>query len=104
MATNKLRGKSDHLGDDKKKKKEMPPSTSGTKVADGKMDDMTKLIKILSAKISRLEMENRNQKKHVQDNDYKNTNQFRRSFNNRFFLETGGTMNTRKYILPVKII
>ena len=49
------------------------------------MDDMTKLIKNLSTKINRLEMENRNQNKHVQVNDNKNPNQFRRPFNPRFF-------------------
>ena len=81
MAANKLISKSYYHGEDKKKKKEMSPSTSATKVADSKMDDMTKLIKTLSAKISRLEMEN----KHVQDNGYKNPNQFRRPFNPRFF-------------------
>ena len=63
----------------------MPPSTSRTKVADSKMDYMTKLIKNLSTKISRLEMENQNQNKHVQDNDNKNPNQFRKLFNPSFF-------------------
>ena len=63
----------------------MSPSTSRTKVEDNKMDDMTKLIKSLSAKISRLEMENKNQNMHVQDNDNKKPNQFRSTFNPRFF-------------------
>ena len=39
------------------KEKKMSPSTSGTKVTNSKMDDMNKLIKNLSAKISKLEME-----------------------------------------------
>ena len=85
MEANKLRGKSDHHGEDKKKKKEMSLATSGTKVADSKIDDMTKIIKKLSAKISRLEMENKSQNKLVQDNDNKNPNHFRRTFNPRFF-------------------
>ena len=57
MATNKLRNKSDYHGEYKKNKKEMSPSTLGTKVANSKMDDMNKLIKNLSAKISKMEME-----------------------------------------------
>ena len=40
-----------------RKRKKMSPSTSGTKVANSKMDDMNKLIKNLSAKISKMEME-----------------------------------------------
>ena len=63
----------------------MSPSASRTEEVDSKMDDMTKFIKNLSAKISRLEMENGNQNKPIQDNDNKNTNQFRRPFNPRFF-------------------
>ena len=85
MAENKLRGNSDHHGDDKKKKKEILPSTSGTKITDCKMDDMTKLIKNISAKLSRLEIENKSQNKHVQDNDNKKPNQLKRTFNPRFF-------------------
>ena len=68
MEANKLRNKSEYHGEDKKKNKEVLPSTSGEKVADSKMDDMTKLIKKLSAKINRLEMENRNQNNLVHDN------------------------------------
>ena len=60
-------------------------TTLGTKVADSKMDDITKIIKKLSAKIKRLEMENKSQNKLVQDNDNKNPNHFRRTFNPRFF-------------------
>ena len=59
----------------------MSPSASRTEKVDSKMDDMTQFIKNLSAKISRLEMENGNQNKPIQDNDNKNPNQFRRTFN-----------------------
>ena len=82
----------------------MSPSTLGTKVTDSKMDDMTKLIKNLSAKFSRLEMENRKQNNLFQDNDNKNPNQIRRPFNPRFYLETGGITKIRKYNLPFKVI
>ena len=43
----------------------MSPYASRTKVAYTKMDDMTKLIKNMFVKISRLEMENKNQNEHV---------------------------------------
>ena len=76
MAANKLRGKSDHHGEDKKKKKQMSLATSWTKAVGSKMNDMTKLIKNLSTKISTLEMENKNKNKYVQGNDNKNPNQF----------------------------
>ena len=46
---------------------------------------MTKLTKDISAKKNSLEMENKNKNKYVQDNDNKNPNQFRRTFNPRFF-------------------
>ena len=104
MKDNKLRNKSDHHGEDKKKKKEISPATSGTKAIDSKMDDMNKIIKNLSAKISRLEMENKNQNKHVQYNDNKNPNQFRRAFNPRFFPRDRKTMKIEKYNLLSKII
>ena len=63
----------------------MSPSTSETKLADSKIDDMTKLIKNMSAKLGRLEMENKSQNKLVQDNDNKNRNHFRRTLNPSFF-------------------
>ena len=65
---------------------------------------MTILIKNLSANISRFKMENKIQNNHVQDNDNKNPNQFRRTFNPRFFLEIGESMKIRKFNLLSKII
>ena len=56
----------------------MMPLTSTGKSSD-KMDEMTKLIKNLSAKINKLEMENKNQNRTVREGD-RNPNQFRRSF------------------------
>ena len=46
-----------------------------------KMDDMNKLIKNLSAKVNRLEMENKNLSRHVHEG---NPNQFRKPFVPRF--------------------
>ena len=57
------------------------PLTSTRKSSD-KMDEMTKLIKNLSTKINRLEMENKNQNRPLQEG---NPNQFRRPFVPRFF-------------------
>ena len=45
---------------------------------------MSKLIKYFSSNISKLDMENKNHNKPIQDNDNQNTNQFRRPFNPRF--------------------
>ena len=47
------------------------------------MDEMSKIIKILSAKIDRLEMGNKNQNKPIPEGD-RNQNQFRRPFAPRF--------------------
>ena len=85
MASNKLRGKSDHQEDEKKKEKNMLPYPSGTKIADSKIEDMNKLMKSMSAKLNRMEMENKSQNKSIQDNDNKNPNQFRGTFNLRLF-------------------
>ena len=104
MEENKLRGKSDHHGDVKQKKKEMSPSTSRKKIADSKIDDMTKLIKNMSTKLSRLEMENKSQNKPIQDTDNKNPNQFRRTFKPMFFPRDRRNNEDKKISLISKII
>ena len=55
----------------------MMPSTSIGKSSENKLDEMTKIIKNLSAKLNRLEMEHKNQNSKEGD---RNANQFRRSF------------------------
>ena len=52
----------------------MLPSTPGVKATDSKMDEMTKLIKNLFAKISRMEMESKTQNRPSQENDNQNPN------------------------------
>ena len=59
LASSKLKEQSEYLGQYKKGEKEMMPSTSIGK-SSSKMDEMNKLIKNLSAKVYRLEMENTN--------------------------------------------
>ena len=61
----------------------MMPLTSTGKSLGNKIDEMTKLIKNMFAKINRLEMENKNQNRPMQEGD-RNPNQFRRSFVHRF--------------------
>ena len=79
LATRKLKDHSDYFDQDKKGKKEMD-STSIARSSD-KMDDMNKLIKNMSTKVNRLEMENKNLSRPVHEG---NPNQFRRPFVPRF--------------------
>ena len=62
----------------------MLPSTSGARVIDNTMDEMTKLINNLLVNINILEIENQNQNRPIQENDNQNPNQFRRPFNDWF--------------------
>ena len=74
LATEMLKNHSD-FDQDKKGKSEMP-STSMARSSE-KMDDMNKLIKNLSAKVNRLEIENKNLSRLVHEG---NPNQFRKPF------------------------
>ena len=78
LATGNLKNHS-YFDQDKKGKREMP-STSMARSSE-KMDDMKKLIKNLSAKVNRLEMENKNLSRPVHEG---NPNQYKRSFVPRF--------------------
>ena len=66
LASSKLKDKSNYQVHDKKGKKEMMPLTSTRKSLGNKIDEMTKLIKNMFAKINRLEMENKNQNRPIQ--------------------------------------
>ena len=61
----------------------MMPSNSTGKLSENKLDEMTKLIKNVSAKINRLEMENKNHTRPMQEGD-RTQNQIRRDFVPRF--------------------
>ena len=74
----------------------MGPSTSSTKATENKIDEMTKLIKSLSLKITKLEMENKPENRPVQKGDNRNPNQFRCLFVPRFFpMEMSNTDDQR---------
>ena len=57
----------------------MIPSTSTGKSSENKLDEMATLINNLSTKLNRLEMENKNQTRPMQEGD-RNPNQFSFSF------------------------
>ena len=66
------------------------------------MDDVTEIIKNLSAKTSRLEMENKNKNKLVQDNDNKSLINLECHSILVFSLEIEETLKNRKYFLLSK--
>ena len=74
LATGNLKNHS-YFDQDKKGKREIP-STSMDRPSN-KMDDMNKVIKNLSAKVNRLEMENKNLSRPMHEG---NPNQFRKAF------------------------
>ena len=80
LASSKLKEQLEYQEQDKKGKKEMVPSTCTGKTSD-KMDEMNKLIKSLFAEVNRLEMENKNQNRPLQEG---NPTQFRRPLVPRF--------------------
>ena len=70
---------------DRKGKKEAAPGSSASHSAEGKIDEMAKLVKILIAKLNKLELE-KNSSKPVPESEQNrnNQNQFRRQFAPRF--------------------
>ena len=70
---------------DKKGKKEAVSGVSTSQSAESKIDEMAKLVKILTTKLNKLELE-KNSNKHVQEHERNpnNQNQFRRQFAPRF--------------------
>ena len=81
LASNRLKGNSTQQVYDRKGKKEAAPVVSTSHSTDGKIDEMEKLVKILTAKLNKLELE-KNSNKPVQEGDRNpnNPNQFRRQF------------------------
>ena len=72
MVTDKIMAKPHYQDGENKKKKKVGPSTLGSKPKDNKIDEMTKLIKSFSSKVTRLEMENKAQSKPIQEGDNQN--------------------------------
>jgi hypothetical protein len=77
LAAKKLKSRSDS---DRKKKKEELPSSSNT-TTDSKMDEMDKMLKILTYEMARLKMEQKQPSRLAQEGGDKNQNQFRRPNN-----------------------
>ena len=76
LASNRLKEETQHQIVDRKGKKEIITSNHIGRSSDSKMDEMSKIIKKLSAKIDRLEMGNRNQNKPMPEGD-RNQTQFK---------------------------
>ena len=85
LASNRLKGNLAQEVYDRKGKKEAAPVVSTSHSADGKIDEMEKLVKILTAKLNKLELK-KNSNRHAQEGDINpnNPNQFRRQFPPRF--------------------
>ena len=79
LASNRLKVNSDQQAYDRKGKKEVPPVVSTSQSADSKIDEMAKLVKILTAKLNKLELEkSSNMPAQEGDINPNNPNQFRR--------------------------
>ena len=70
--------------DRKKQKNEVEPSIFGIKFKDHNIDEMTKMIKDLSNKLTKLEVDNKNMNRHAHDIPKTNPNQFCRPFNSQY--------------------
>ena len=79
LASNRLKKETTQQIYDRKGKKEAVPRVSTSHSAKGKIDEMAKLVKILTAKLNKLELE-KNSNKPVQEGERNpnNQNQFRR--------------------------
>ena len=82
LASNRLKKHSDHQSYDRKGKKEVIPPASTSQTTESKIDEMAKLVKILRAKLNKLELE-KNSNKPAQEGE-RNPNQIRRQFAPRF--------------------
>jgi N6-adenosine-specific RNA methylase IME4 len=81
LASNKLKAKEERGSKDKIKVKEKrQASTSKTLAAEDKLDEMSNIIKHLASKMSKLELENRNTRKPIQEGVNRNPTPFRRPF------------------------
>ena len=82
LASNRLKEHSDHQIYDRKVKKEVITLASTSQTTDNKIYEMEKLVKILTAKLNKLELE-KNSSKPTQEGE-RNPNQFRLQFVPRF--------------------
>ena len=85
LASNRLKKETAQQMYDKKGKKEAAPGVSTSHYAEGKIDEMAKLVEILTAKLNKLELEiNSNNPIQEGERNPNNQNQFRRQFAPRF--------------------
>ena len=93
LTSNRMKGNLAQQVYDKKGKKEAGPVVSTSHSADGKIDDMEKLAKILTAKLNKMELEKKSNRP-VQEGDRNpnNPNQFQRQFT-PFFIPRERTNN-----------
>ena len=76
---------SDQQTYDRNRKKETTPKASASQSANSKIDEMAKLVKILTTKLNKLELEkNSNRPAQEGERNPNNHNQFRRQFAPRF--------------------
>jgi hypothetical protein len=76
LATERLKGESDRgVKDKKKKKEEKLPLTSNQPLLEEKIHEMSKIIKIFTSKLAKLEMEEKNVIRPIQDGGNRNQNQ-----------------------------
>lgn len=100
----------DHGERDKRKQKEEDlPYTSNLQSHDAKVEEMSKIIKRLSSKLTKMVMERRNHNRPVDERGNKNPNQYRTPLINLKFYrererERGGIMIPKTYNLHFKII
>ena len=80
MASNKLKMEEEKAAKDKNKMKEENPSSSKSLLAEEKTDEMSNMIRELSSKMSKLEVENKPAIKANQNEANRNQAPFRRSF------------------------
>ena len=85
LASNRLKKETSQQLYEKKGKKEAALRSSASHSAEGKIDEMAKLVKILTTKLNKLELE-KNSSKPVPEGERNpnNQNQFRRQFAPRF--------------------
>ena len=85
LASNRLKVNSDKQTYDRKGKKEAAPVVSTSQSVDSKIGEMAKLLKIMTAKLTKLELEkNTNRPTQEGERNPNNPNQFRHQFVPRF--------------------
>ena len=81
LASNRLKKETTQQLYERKGKKEATPGSSSSLNAEGKIDEMANLVKVLTAKLNKLELEKKSSKPAPEgEQNPNNQNQFRRQF------------------------